>query len=243
MALKGSADVAFLLVSGLNVLGDITDLEDDQEALTEETTPFGVAPETHGYVGVSRYTLTQRGFFNDAAGRSNAALVSPGASKVLSYAPYSNTVGALVPCTAAVQVNYKRMIGGKVLTKAEASYESEQGHDEAILLHPLGAETEDEDTEATPVDNGASSANGGTAYLQVTAIDLDGYDSFTVTVIDDVDGTPPFGDLVAFTTVTAIGAERVTVAGTVERHLAVRWEFVGAGTAPSVTFAVMFKRN
>ena len=244
MVLKGSADVSFLLVGGMNVLGDMTTLEDEQTAPVEETTPLGVIPEAHTAVGVRGFRLTQSGFFNDASNRSNAALISPGASKVLCYAPGAGTLGEPMHCAAMVQVNYKRQIARGALAKASAEYLGEEGYDEAIILHPLGEETADGDSEAGPVDNAASSANGGTSYLQVTALDLDGYDSVTITVIDDVDGTPPFGDLVAFTTVTAAPfAERKTVTGTVERRLAVKWEFIGVGTAPSVSFLVGFKRN
>ena len=244
MALKGSADVGFLLVGGMNILGDMTTLEDEQGAPIEETTPLGAGVEAHTAVGTRSYRLSQNGFYNDATNRSNQALVSPGASKVFCYAPEGNTIGLPVHCAAVVQVNYKRQISRGALTKASAEYLSEAGHDEGVILHALGAETADGDTDGTPVDNLASSADGGVAYLQVTALDLDGYDSVTITVIDDVDGTPPFGDLVAFTTVTAAPfAQRVTVAGTVERRLAVKWDFIGSGTSPSITFTVGFARN
>jgi len=243
MSRFGSADVNFLLISGRDVLGDTTNLEDERQAITEETTTLGQAAEEHTFVGVKRYTLSQQGYYSDAVNASNEALVTAGSSGVLSFATEGNTIGKPVICSAMVQTNYVRQISRGALHKANASYLSEQLHDEAIILHALSAETADGNTDSSSVDNAASSSAGGTAYLQVTALDLDGYDSVTITVTDDTNNSG-FGDLVAFTTVTAAPfAERVTVTGTVERYLSVKWDFVGTGTSPSITFLVGFARN
>lgn len=244
MARFGPADVNFLLVGGRNILNDTIQIQDSREALIEETTVLGSAVEEHAYVGVRRYTLSLNGFYNDAAGESDSALVTVGQSVVVMFATEGNTIGKPVVATLMAQADYQRMIERGALHKVSASYVSEQGHDEAVILHALGARTTDDDTEATPVDNGASSANGGTAYLEVEALTLDGYDSVTITVLHDADGAGAFSSLVAFTTVTAAPTgQRVTVAGTVQRYLAVAWDFIGAGTSPSVTFTVGFKRN
>jgi hypothetical protein len=240
----GSADVGFLLVSGMNILGDITDLEDTPEALLEETTVLGVAWEEHAYIGVKRYMLTQEGFYNDAANRSNAALVAPGTSKVLSFAPEGNTLGKRCVSTPLVQAKYTRKLSRAALHKARAEYLGEGGHDEGIILHALGAETADGDTEgAGSQDAGALSSAGGGGVLQVTALTLGGYDDvvFTVRHSDD-DST--YADLITFTAVTAAPAgERKTVTGTVNRHLAAGWAFSGSGSGPSVTAMVAFARG
>lgn len=242
MALKGSADVGFLLVSGMDVMADVTDIEDEQPDIVEETTTLGVAAQTYGAVGLGDYMLSQKGFYNDAANRSNAAFVSPGRVDVLCYAPEGNTVGARVACSELTKVSYKRLIAGKALTKAEVTYESSKGHDEAILLHILGDETEDADGEASYYDGAAGSSAGATAYLQVKALNLDGYDSVTISIEDSADHST-WAELLAFTDVTAIGAERKTVAGTVDRYLTWKVVFNGSGTSPSVTFMVAIKRN
>lgn len=84
-----------------------------------------------------------------------------------------------------------------------------------------------------------SSRNGLAAYLQVAEdFDLDGYDDLTVSVLESDDDVV-YTELVAFTAVTAgPGAERVTVAGNVQRYLAVAGVFGGAGTAPVATVTV-----
>lgn len=239
----GPADVDFLIINGMDVLGDATQFEDSREALTEEITPLGDSAETHAYIGVKRYSASQQGFYNDAANRSNAALVGLTTAKILTLATEGNTIGKPVICSKLVEVQYDRQISRGALHKANAQYISAEGHDEALILHALGARTSSDDTEASSVDGTAQSTAGGTAYLQVTALTLGGYDSVTITVLDDADNSGSFGSLVAFTNVTAIGAERVTVSGTVERYLAVSWAFNGTGSNPSITFMVGFKRN
>ena len=47
----------------------------------------------------------------------------------------------------------------------------------------------------------------------------------------------------SFTTATAIGAQSVVLASAVDRYLAVKWAWVGAGTGPSATFAVYVARD
>lgn len=244
MSRYGSADVGFLLVSGLDVLGDITDLEDTRGAVLEETTVLGSAWEEHAYVGVKTYELTQQGFYNDAAARSNAALVTPGSSKVLSFAPEGNTLGKKCISSPLVQVDYKRQIQRGALTKASASYKSEGGHDEGIILHALGAESGSSGNTqgAGSQDAGASSSAGGGGVLQVTALTLGGYDNLVWKIQHSADDST-YVDLITFTAVTVVGAERKTVTGTVNRHLASAWAYGGSGTGQSNTAMVAFARG
>lgn len=84
--------------------------------------------------------------------------------------------------------------------------------------------------------------SGGAGYLQVTDVTLGGYTNVLVKVRDSADDIT-YGDLLSFTAVTARSAERVAVAGDVERHLAIGWDFVGSGTGQSITFFAGFARN
>jgi hypothetical protein len=77
--------------------------------------------------------------------------------------------------------------------------------------------------------------NGAAAYLEMTALSLGGHTAAQVTIRDSADDIV-FGDLVAFTPRTSTGAERVTVAGAVERYAAVSLDFTGAGSSPSTTY-------
>lgn len=242
MARYGSADVAFLLINGMSVLGTRTSIEDTREAITEETTVLGLANEEHAYVGVKSYRMTQQGFYDDAANNINASLVSPSGSKVLTIGYETGVIGKRFAGGQLVQVNYSRLIERNALHKANAEYLSEDTHDEGIILHALGARTADGNSEgAESQDAGASSANGGAGYLQLTALALGGHTALDVKIRHSADDSS-YVDLINFTDRTAIGGERIEVAGTVNRHLAASWDFTGAGS-PSATFFVGFARN
>lgn len=84
----------------------------------------------------------------------------------------------------------------------------------------------------------ANTLAGGTGFLQVTA--ASGFTNFVGTVRDSADDIT-YGDLVAFAdNVVAPFAERVTVAGTVERYLAFEGDVTGSG---SITAFCGFVRN
>lgn len=112
------------------------------------------------------------------------------------------------------------------------------------ILHELSAETADGDTEASAIDNTASSANGGTGFFGWTDLDLDGGTAFAPRVIDSADDIT-YGALITFTTVTAAaGYQLVEVAGTVEQYVACDWDFTGApGGSETATFRIDFERN
>lgn len=83
----------------------------------------------------------------------------------------------------------------------------------------------------------ASTVNGGVGYAQCTQ-----YSGITNVVLkirhspDDV----TYADLITFTTITAIGGQRATVSGTVDRYLCSTGTITGAG---SVTVFSGFSRN
>lgn len=84
----------------------------------------------------------------------------------------------------------------------------------------------------------ANSANGGVSFLQV--FEFDGLDDVVVKVRDSADDIT-YADLVTHATVTtAPVVERKTVAGTIDRYLAVDGDVTGTG---SVRLWVGFARN
>lgn len=245
---KFGSDDAFLLVDGYELSGFTTDFEDNIEALIERTDGFGDAWEEQTYVGIKKASISQNGFYDDAALASNAALVgSEGTSRNLLYGLAGNAIGKrCVAYEGAVQANIVRIATRGALHKLNVKYEGSGEVSDAVILHDLSEETADGDTEADSFDGTAQSSGGGIAFLQVTALDLDGFDDVTITVVDDTDDCGAFSSLVAFDNVSAApSAQRKTVAGTVERYLAVSWTFNGScgGCAPSISFIVGFKRN
>ena len=244
MAKYGSDKVGFVLIDGYDVLGVTTRLEDEVEALLDETTALGDSWQSQKYVGLRQVTLTQEGFFDDASNSAHDALGGKsGESRVLCYNLTGNTIGQeFTGHAGALQTNYSVVASRGELHRANASYQGAGEVEEGLILHPHTARTADGDTKSTPVQHGSSSTNGGTAYLQVSDLTLGDYTNAVIRVLERNGAT--WDTLTTFTAVTTSPiAERVTVAGTVEQDLAVEWEFTGTGSDPSITFAVGFVRN
>ena len=242
---KFSSKDTVLLIDGYNVLGVNTSLTHAVEAITEESTPFGEEWEEHKYVGINKSEVTQEGFYDDDSGSINDALnEKQGEERILCIGYAGNTIGAgFSGFQGALQSNFQRIASRGVMHKANASYVGSGITEDGRILHALTARTTERDTKAAPVEHGTDTGSGGTAYLQVTALDLDGYDDVTIRVIERNGGS--WATLATFADVDVANvAERVEVTGTVEQGLAVEWEFNGiAGTDPSMSFFVGFVRN
>ncbi len=85
-------------------------------------------------------------------------------------------------------------------------------------------------------------SNGGVGMIQMEALTLGGHSGALVAINDSADGIT-FAELLAFTSRTTVGAQRVEVSGAVEKSLATSIDFEGAGSSPSATYAVGFARN
>lgn len=94
---------------------------------------------------------------------------------------------------------------------------------------------------ATTVDNTTSTANGGIAVLQVSAVSGT-TPTLVVKVQHSANGTT-WADLATFSSQNSVNGEYVTVpAGTtVNRYLRAQWTITG--TTPSFNFNLAFKRN
>lgn len=240
MATYGPDDVGFILLGGANLLGDSVDIKDSISALTENSHALGDTWVKNSAIGLKRAELSQNGYFNDTTAAIHATLnEQQGISRVLSYGLEGNTVGKKFNgYTGAMQVDYERIASLDKLHRVAVTYHGNGQVDEGVILHALGAKTTDGDsTGAGSVDNGGSSADGGVGYLHV--VSYSGFSSVVIKIRDSADDST-YADLITFASVTDVGAERLTVAGTVDQHLAVSWDVTGSG---SITFMVGFKRN
>lgn len=246
MTKYGSDQVACLLIGGYSLLGLTTEIEESIEKLVEEDTPLGASWPTHSQVGLSKGTLAQKGFYDDAANASNDALVAlSGSDRVLLYGLAGNVIGRKCRIIAgALQAKYNRLMSRGALHRANADYAIDGRVDEGVLLRALGSDTgASGNTQSSSVDNAASSANGGIGVLEVSALTLGGGTSVTFKVRHSVDNST-WADLIIFANVTAApAAEAKTVAGTVNRYLASSYAFNGSPTGQSVTNAIAFARR
>lgn len=242
MTRRGPADAAILLIDGRDLLGITTDLTEDREAVLEETTPLGVANETHGYVGVAMLRVTQSGFFDSVVNAHHLALLGSD-NAVLIVGLHGNTAGrAFTGIDGVINTKYVRTGERRAFTKANAEYVGDGPVEDGIIVHAHGAET-GASGGTDPQDNSSSSADGGKGYVGVSALTLGGYDDVTIKLRDSDDDIS-YADLISFTAVAAApAAERKTVAGTVERYVIATYAFGGAGAGQSVTFFAGFVRD
>jgi len=241
MGTHGSADVAYVLINGQDVRGYLTTITDTREARLEETTVLGDAYEQNAATGLMKFEMSQEGFFDDATGAIHDVLSARLGSPSIIMLGYAGNVAAapFVGAAGPLVESYERVVKVGELHKAKAEYHASGAADEGAIVHALVARTADGDTTAASVDGGASSADGAALYLSVTALTLDGATGVAIEVMDSADNTT-FVNLGSFTAVTAAAvAERVVVAGTVNRYLAVAWDFTGTpGAGASITFTV-----
>lgn len=126
------------------------------------------------------------------------------------------------------------------VVQASAEFQSSNGVEHGVILSSGSAVTATGN--GTSVDNGASSANGGVAYLSVPTNTRNG--NITVKVQQSADNST-FTDLVTFTAVTSTQktSERIEVAAgtSVARYL--RVNYTVAGSTGSATPIVAFSRR
>jgi hypothetical protein len=246
MAKYGGSNVGFLLVGGFNLVGYATEVSPVcRESVFEDSHTLGDAWAEHLAVGLRKGYFEQKGFFDDESGGINEAISgNTGTSRVLTVGHEGNTIGKkFVGLAGAFGSTYERVVSRGTLHKANVKYTVSGEVEDGVILHALTAETATGDTEgANSQDNLASSANGGAGYLEVSAISGAGatLDARVRHSADDI----TYATLITFTQVALAdtrAAQRVTVAGTVNRHTASAWTIAGA--TPSVTFMVGFVRN
>lgn len=243
MAAYGQSSI-FLLAAGYPVTGYIMDGAFHKEALTEQSDTWGDSWVENSGVGMTRANLSiGNGFYDDASGASDEIMQAlKGVSAVCILGLAGNVIGrGFVGMSGMINNTFTRTASRGALHKFSGEFVNSGLVEEGQIVHALGAESGDDTAEGTPVDGGASSSDGGSGYLEVTALALGGYDDITVRIIDSSDDIT-YAELVSFTAVTAVGAERVTVSGTVERYVSADWSWTGSGSSESATFLAGFYR-
>lgn len=213
----GSDQVAFFLISGLDVVGCLTEFEDKREARTEETHTLGDSWVEHTAVGARQSEITQSGFYDDAAGSIHDALSSgPGATSVLCFGLEGTATGAAFSgYSQGVQVDYQRQAERDALTKAKATYRAAGPVEEGKVL--VSWSKPGSTGIKGKVDLGASST-GLSAYLQWAAASGEA----NIRIMNSASGGTSWQELMVFTKTVkgSHGAERLTTTGDVKRYVA-----------------------
>lgn len=203
-----------------------------------ETTTFG-KPAKSFLPGLAGGSLSLQGLFDGSPDAVDAVLgAALGApSRLLTYAPNGLVVGRRVGLLEADETSYSVTSPVADVVGVEAAFQATGGIDGGVSLHALAAESAS--GTGTAVDHGAATASGGVAHLHVTAA-AGTTPALAVKVQHSADNVT-FADLVTFTAQSGVAAERVAVAGTVNRYVRAVWTITG--TTPAFTFAVAFARR
>jgi hypothetical protein len=242
-----STNCGFFLVGGRSFLSRVGVVSPSSKNRMADLTPLGATAPVKQPTMLSDFTLSQSGWLDDAVGQAHEALIGAGGrtSQVIVLSLEGNTLGAtMIGASGAFSASYDKGVTVGDFTRANVEYAlSGRVDDMAVIVSPYQARTTAGNTESTPVDNGASSAAGGAAYLAVSDLTLGGYTNLVVKIRHAAVAT--FADLVTFTAVTAAptALAPAAVAGTVNRNLAISWAWTGAGSGTSATFVVGFARN
>jgi len=241
MAKYGPSSVSWFLISGYNLDGVLTQMTMKKMGATENTDALGDSWQETTPIGRISGELSQAGWFDDASKSSVDALVSTAGtvSRVICVAPAGGAKGnAFTGFEGAFGAEMERLIEKEGLHKLNCTYTVSGAVEEGEIVEALTAQTATGNSAS--LDNSASSANGGSAYIQVTA-ESGTSPTMAVKVQHSADDSS-FADLITFTTASTVSAERKTVAGTVNRYLRVN-RTVGGSSTPSVTYMVAFSRG
>lgn len=238
MSIRGSADVAFFLLGGYDILGYQTEISDAHEALLEESHTLGDAWREQSYVGVRQADFSQDGFYDDAVNANHDALsTGPGVSRVLCYGPAGTATGApFTGYAGAMQVDYDRIVSRGALHKARATYRGSGRVDEGkILWTHKGTNTSS--TNSGAIDTSVSTT-GGVGYFQLSSFTSAALATGVLARVQHSSDNVTFADLISFTAAAAAPtAQRIETTAVVERWLRMAASYQG-GAAPAT--AVLF---
>jgi len=219
----------------------VYDLSGDIGAVSSWSTPVATLDitgidksATERLQGLVSGNVSFNAFFNDAASQAHVALRAPTAGAPVTWA-FGSTVGDVAGMIQGEQIDYsptRGMEGALTFDVTMDTYTTLPVW--GVMLTP-GLKTDTGAANGTTLDQAAQTTAGAEAILHVTSFTGS---NFTATVQDSSNGSS-WGTLKAFTQVTDVGSERVTVSGTVERYVRV----ISTGTFNPVSFAVSFRRG
>ncbi len=211
---------------------------------------IGGGPQLLDYTPINKFAFVRLGstrsaqmqfvtFFDPNAGVAGPAPLPTQAvtDTVCTYAR-GTTLGAPAACMNAKQINFDPTRANNGMLTVAVNMESNAYGLEWGEQLTAGLRTDTVATAGATVDDGAGTAFGAQAYLQVTAFSGTSVDIF---IEHSTNGTV-WTTLMDFGAQSAIGASRISVANTTTVNRFVRAS-TGTGTFSSVTFNVTFVRN
>ena len=227
-------------VNGFDLSAFLKRVSGSEEIEALDSTTLGATAKTY-LPGLIDATLSAEGLFSGAVAATDAVLSAAvrGRTPVLwNWLPAGDINGVSGYGMSAISTTYDIETPVDELVSVTAEAQSNTGLERVQILHPLAVQTATGN--GVPRDHGTATNNGGVAYLQVAAASGT-TPNLTVRIQHSVDNSV-WVDLVTLTGVAAANnAQRLTVAGTVNRWVRVTWTITG--TDPSFTFFAAFGRN
>lgn len=237
MAKKAGLGQGFF-IGGKDISGDVSSL-DNVSSSRETLEVTGIdksAIERVAGRGTGEMTFTT--FFNDAANQQHAALKAVARTDVVACYFQSSTLGETAAGMVAKQMSYDTTRGsdGSITNYVQLSANSnvlEWGN--TVTAGKITHSSAGSSTGAVT----SSSAAGGAAYIQIFSLDS-GTPTFVLQDSSDTtNGTDgSWATLITFAT-QAVGAERKTVSGTVNKGL----RLTTTGSFSNAVVAVMLRRG
>jgi hypothetical protein len=243
---KFGPESSVLLLDGYNILSNkATSMRHKIVSPVTDTTGLGDTFESNAPTGVKILEVAQEGAFWDttllyshAAFSTTVPATPQDTIRIMCMGMAGNTIGYdFYGIQGVYSSAYEVLNAGKDLTKINVEYTcSGIGDENGKILQVLEAKTAD--WNQASVDNSASSANGGSGYMQCTA--GTGFSAFQGKIQHSADDAS-WADLITFTSsVSDPYAERITVTGTVNRYLRFTGNVTGTG---SITIFAGFSRS
>jgi hypothetical protein len=203
---------------------------------TAEVSTFGSTSKKY-IAGLKDATLSLEGFFDGSAAAVDEVMEAAFGSEgnEVSVYPEGDVAGKAGYAMQAIETAYSptETVDGACRISA-AVQSSGTGAERVISLHALGEE--DDDWTSSVLDNGASSSDGGSAYLHVT--DATGTVEVKIQHSSD-DFSSDTTDLASFAAVSGATSERVSFTGSVKRYVRAVATIAGGET---ITFQLGFHR-
>ena len=173
-------------------------------------------------------------FFNDATGAAHLTFRVPTTGTPVTWA-LGQSVGSACAMLQAESIGYDPSRANDGALTFDIPMDTYETLPVWGVMLTAGLDRDTTGASTATLDQGAQTSAGAEAILHVTSFTGS---NFTATVEDSANGSS-WGTLKAFTQVTDVGTERVTVSGTVERYVRV----TTTGTFNPVDFAVSFRRG
>jgi len=225
---------AGVFVAQFDLSGDFTQYNFSRSRQTVDVTTMGNDDRVF-LSGIGEGKISVQGIYNAATDKSDEELNAlDGVETVITASPTAAAaIGDAAHMVNGFIENYQPRSSVNDAVRFSSGVEASAGGYVGKVLHHNNQESST--GASASIDNTAQTTNGATAFLHVTQ--FSGTDA-TVTIEDAVT-EPTYGSLVAFTQVTGLTSEKVTVAGNVERFARINL----TGTFTTITFVVSFVRH